>query len=88
MAIFNDAPSDDPCHSANPDLWELFVAAFKKSTGRVPQASDWWSEATVVQWVDLSGAETDNLLGFHGGRSKQHGYLLSKEDGEARAHAA
>ena len=83
MTLFRGVPSDGPCHVANCQLWEVFVDQIKKKTGREP--SHGWSEAEVVQWLDLEGDQV--FLGNDRGRSQQGGSLLPA-DGEAGALAA
>lgn len=83
MELFRGIPSEGPCHTANCQLWEVFVDQIKKRTGREP--SHGWSEAEVVQWLDLEGDQA--LLGNDRGWGKQDRALLPA-DGKASARAA
>ena len=52
-----DMPSDVPCREINPKLWTEFQKIMLKFTGHMPTVN--WSEAEVVQWIDL---ELDKYL--------------------------
>lgn len=47
-----DLPTSEPCALVNLPLWEIFVDAYKSQAG-VPPSAVLWTEADVVQWLDL-----------------------------------
>jgi hypothetical protein len=45
-------PTNEPCAIVNFPLWEIFTEAYKAQTGK-PASPLLWTEAEVVQWLDL-----------------------------------
>jgi hypothetical protein len=55
MQLYKDIPSSKACAQANPELWTWFVRLHEQATGRAVLVP--WSEAEVVQWLDLEGVD-------------------------------
>lgn len=51
-----DLPTDEPCFDCNLPLWLVFEEAFQSVRG-YPPSRNMWTEAEVVQWLDLEFQE-------------------------------
>lgn len=51
MFEISDIPSDAACQKVNPKLFKYFQKELLRKTGNL--ATPNWSEAEVIQWLDL-----------------------------------
>lgn len=51
MIKFSDIPSNQSCKDIDPQLFLLFQRAYLKQTKQL--ATPQWTEAEVVQWLDI-----------------------------------
>ena len=47
----SDIPLNEICVEVNPEMWNVFVAAYKEKYNYGPSAR-MWTEELVVQWFD------------------------------------
>ena len=58
-----DLPTSEPCAIVNYPLWEVFCTEYKAQTG-VPANPLLWTEAEVVQWLDLECQEPVDAIAY------------------------
>jgi hypothetical protein len=47
-----DIPGNENCYTCNPQLWNVFVASYKRRFGFGPNPNADFTEAFCAQWVD------------------------------------
>lgn len=53
-------PTDELCFDCNFPLWQVFTEAFLAQRG-YPPSPNLWTEANVVQWLDLEYQEVSQV---------------------------
>ena len=66
MIKTSDTPSCEACNIENPQLYRIFQKQYLLQTGNITSPN--WSEAEVVQWLDL---ESENKY-YYGNMDKNY----------------
>lgn len=62
--LYRDLPSDEHCWLVNSALWLQFKEIYKWTYGFYPK--DTWSEAEVVQFLDMMDIEAEQETQYYG----------------------